>query len=413
MICRPCRAGAIAIILLATSFLPTASAAAQSAAAPCVDLLQRFNEAWQAQADAEKRMGGYQYKGQEYEKELGEYPRYWQEVIDTGRRYLSLCPSMSAVLNAIANGLAYQNDVEGALSILKRCISLDPEHSSCWLDLGDVQERLCRPDEAKEAYERVIEIGGFTELTAIEVKMAKTRLEMQGNREWLEVHGVNCPAEPSGNGGPSGGSDFRKRYGSGFFVNKQGYVLTNNHVVEGCKTLATRGGDALTVIDRRVGSDLALLKAGVKTDNAAIFRGGQPPRAGDTVITFGFPLPEILSSEGNVSSGSLSATSGLQDDVRFIQISAPVQPGNSGGPLFDNSGHVIGVVVAKLDALQVARYTGDLPENVNFAVSWAEVRAFLDEEGVAYLSAPSGKPLETGSIAGKAKLFSVAIECRE
>jgi S1-C subfamily serine protease len=96
-----------------------------------------------------------------------------------------------------------------------------------------------------------------------------------------------------------------------------------------------------------------------------------------------------------------------------VQISATVQPGTSGGPLLDASGHVIGVVVAKLDALRMARLTGDVPQNVNFAVHWATVRAFLDAKGVDYRQAPSSSPSETHSIAAQAKLFSVGIVCTE
>ncbi len=128
-------------------------------------------------------------------------------------------------------------------------------------------------------------------------------------------------------------------------------------------------------------------------------------------MAFGFPLPGILSSEGNVSTGVLSATSGIQNDIRFVQISAPVQPGNSGGPLFDSSGHVIGVVVAKLDALQVARATGDVPQNVNFAVHWSEVKAFLDEEGIQYRKEPSQRGMNTRDIATIGGKISLTIDC--
>jgi S1-C subfamily serine protease len=143
----------------------------------------------------------------------------------------------------------------------------------------------------------------------------------------------------------------------------------------------------------------------------AVFRTGLAPRQGDAVVAFGFPLPGLLSSEGNVSTGILSATSGLQNDVRFVQISAPVQPGNSGGPLFDSSGHVIGVVVAKLDAVKVAELTGDIPQNVNFAVHWSEVRAFLDEAGVPYQKEVSQRRVTTSTTAATASRIAVAIEC--
>jgi S1-C subfamily serine protease len=202
-------------------------------------------------------------------------------------------------------------------------------------------------------------------------------------------------------------------FGTGFFVSSEGHILTNNHVVAECKRLATREGKPLRLISRNVRSDLALLKADTASAAVAVFLTGPAPKMGDAVVAYGFPLPDLLSSEGNVATGILSATSGLQDDVRFVQISAPVQPGNSGGPLLDQSGHVIGVVVAKLDALRVARAIGDIPQNVNFAVQWSEVRAFLDEERVPYRKATSLRGISTPDVAALARRMSVAIDCTE
>jgi hypothetical protein len=118
-----------------------------------------------------------------------------------------------------------------------------------------------------------------------------------------------------------------------------------------------------------------------------------------------------LSSEGNVTTGILSATSGLQDDVRFVQITAPVQPGNSGGPLLDSSGHVIGVIVSTLDVLKVASVTGNVAQNVNFAVHWAAVRAFLDAQAVPYRKDISQRALSTREVAALASDMSVALDC--
>jgi S1-C subfamily serine protease len=167
--------------------------------------------------------------------------------------------------------------------------------------------------------------------------------------------------------------------GSGFFVTTEGDVLTNAHVVTSCRAVTMRDrpnafdqfdegqsgpqralsdedlrkryGDPLTLLRYDKKLDLALLRAAHGAPAVAKFRSGSL-RAGESVVAFGFPLPGLLSSEGNVSVGILSALSGIGDNPHELQISAPVQPGNSGGPLLDANGKVLGVVVAKLDAVQ-------------------------------------------------------------
>ena len=112
-----------------------------------------------------------------------------------------------------------------------------------------------------------------------------------------------------------------------------------------------------------------------------------------------------------MTTGNVSALAGIQNDSRFIQISAPVQPGNSGGPLLDSSGNVAGVVVSKLDAMKFARLTGDIPQNVNFAVLLFTLKAFLEANAVDYQTAPSAKPLSTADVAEIGKRFTVLVEC--
>ena len=102
---------------------------------------------------------------------------------------------------------------------------------------------------------------------------------------------------------------------------------------------------------------------------------------------------------------------GIGDDFRFLQISAPVQPGNSGGPLLDASGNVIGVVTAKLNALRIAKSTGDVPQNVNFAVKSSVIRLFLDGLGIAYSESSSDVRLEAADVGERAKKFTVLLEC--
>ena len=202
--------------------------------------------------------------------------------------------------------------------------------------------------------------------------------------------------------------------GTGFVVSRQGHVLTNHHVVEGCTTIrATTEGHKkeLTVVGTDPGNDLALLKLPSPSPNIARFREGQNIRPGDSVVVVGFPLHGLLASEANVTTGTVSALAGIRNDTRFLQITAPVQPGNSGGPLFDQSSQIVGVVVSKLNALTIAKATGDIPQNINFAINGAVVKSFLDSQSVEYETGASTKKLESAEIGAAAKKFTFLVEC--
>ena len=128
-------------------------------------------------------------------------------------------------------------------------------------------------------------------------------------------------------------------------------------------------------------------------------------------MVFGYPLTGALSSGGNFTSGNVSALRGLRDAAGEIQITAPVQSGNSGGPLMDASGLVVGVVQAKLDALRVVRATGDIPQNVNFAVSLEVLADFLAKNRVAFRDGAVSAPLDTARVAELAKSFTHLVVC--
>jgi S1-C subfamily serine protease len=99
------------------------------------------------------------------------------------------------------------------------------------------------------------------------------------------------------------------------------------------------------------------------------------------------------------------------NDTRYLQISAAVQPGNSGGPLLDNGGQVVGMVAAKLNALKFAKATGDIPENINFAIKTGALRDFLDNSVVTYQTAEFKNELKTADIARSARAYTLLIVC--
>jgi S1-C subfamily serine protease len=191
-------------------------------------------------------------------------------------------------------------------------------------------------------------------------------------------------------------------------------VLTNHHVVEGCTGFRVAQGAALATKARVIATDpkndLALLTTDMKAGAVPAMRLGV--KVGEGISVYGFPLAGLLASTGNFTTGNVTANAGLADDTRMVQISAPVQPGNSGGPLIDQYGNVVGVIVSKLNALKVAQATQDLPQNINFAIKSVIAASFLEANDV---SAPTGAkrdPLDSTQIAERAKSFTVRISCK-
>jgi hypothetical protein len=218
--------------------------------------------------------------------------------------------------------------------------------------------------------------------------------------------GLPGPGAPPGGrpGAPPGGRQMVSS-GTGFVVAPR-QVMTNHHVVEGCAAVTARlpGGQeiAAAVIATDARRDLALLRTEADAGPVLPFRRAAELRRGEAVVTYGFPLAGLLSSGPTLTTGDVSALAGLGDDARQIQISAPVQQGNSGGPLLDLRGHVVGVIVSKLNAQRVAQATGDIPQNVNFAVKHTEAVDFMREHGV------QPQLEETGTLRSAAEIGEVA-----
>jgi S1-C subfamily serine protease len=203
--------------------------------------------------------------------------------------------------------------------------------------------------------------------------------------------------------------------GTGFFVSKLGHVITNNHVVDRCLSVTLRWSDGRSadarILAQSADDDLALLKTEQDAPAVASFRGSGPAKLGETVLVFGFPLPDLLASSGNLTTGTVTALAGLRDESRLLQLSAPVQAGNSGGPVLDSTGSVLGVVVSKIDAHAVASRTNDVPQNVNFAVKASVVQNFLEARGVEFQAAASAPAMSIDDLVAQAKLSTVQVNC--
>ena len=120
-----------------------------------------------------------------------------------------------------------------------------------------------------------------------------------------------------------------------------------------------------------------------------------------------------LSSLGNTTLGNVTALAGLRDDSRYIQISASIQPGNSGGPVLDEAGRLVGVIEGKLDALKTVKANGDIPQNVNFAIRASTLANFLEINRITYEPAANTAALPNTQVAEQAEAASVQLECRK
>lgn len=210
-------------------------------------------------------------------------------------------------------------------------------------------------------------------------------------------------------------SGFADGSGSGFIVRKEGCVATNHHVIDNAKEIwikvpgKTVDFRANVAIDDSV-HDLALLR--IEDNSNTVFDAlqisGSEPHVMDDIFVFGYPFGDLLGEEMSASRGQINAIRG-----RFLQIDASVNPGNSGGPVLNDRGEVVGVVRARLNASYALEVSGQLPERVNQAIDGAQLRESLN---LAPSEVTPAQPLshqEIAEIAGKATVFIKVISSQQ
>ncbi len=201
--------------------------------------------------------------------------------------------------------------------------------------------------------------------------------------------------------------------GTGFMVSP-GLIVTNEHVISQCRAievLSSRNRMPASILDVDATADLALLSVQGLPSDVAKLRTDSSLDLGEQVMVFGFPLAGALSSAGNFTIGNVSGLMGLNDAAGQIQITAPVQPGNSGGPILDDKGQLVGVVRSKLDALRAASHIGDIPQNVNFGISLPVLLEFLKKNNVRYTPGQMESKKSAVEVAKVAQSFTYLIRC--
>ena len=181
--------------------------------------------------------------------------------------------------------------------------------------------------------------------------------------------------------------------GTAFFINASGQLLTAAHVMRDCMAMDAHQDGATFPVTTRASS--ALLDVAV-LDSARARAGGIPLRQddqlvlGEGVTSVGYPLSGLLGDSPNLTRGNISASKGLRGSMGMFQFSAPIQPGNSGGPIVSDNGELLGMAVSTLNAEALVRL-GHIPQNINFGLDARYVAMFLQRENVAFARiAPKG-----------------------
>ena len=192
------------------------------------------------------------------------------------------------------------------------------------------------------------------------------------NGETEEPRQFQPPTEPKQESAGRGLST-----GSGFFVSTNGLILTNAHVVDSCDSINVvgHGSAELLRFSRNVDLAVILVETNKKVETA-IFGSDVSP-LGASLIAGGYPLSSLMNNEFKVAFGKVTGRRGLGGDDNLFSISLPIQPGNSGGPLVDSHGKVVGVISSKLDDTKMLEATGSTGANFSFAINGNVAKRFI------------------------------------
>jgi len=193
--------------------------------------------------------------------------------------------------------------------------------------------------------------------------------------------------------------------GSGFYITSSGYILTNNHVIEGCRKVSlTHNGKEFeaNVIAADSKNDLAILKSKVRP-NRFYKISREDPKLLENVIIAGYPLGKRVSAAIKTSKGSVTSLAGYGDNYSNFQTDAALNQGNSGGPIMNESGNVIGVAVANFGK-------GAGVESFNFGIKSSTVKSFVNSNDINFTTG-SNANLNNEQLSNLITNATIYLEC--
>ena len=198
--------------------------------------------------------------------------------------------------------------------------------------------------------------------------------------------------------------------GSGYLVDKNGHVVTNEHVVNGCSVITTGKNNTAELLRADASNDIAIIKTSDTEKYRPMSFADKDPALGQRIFVSGFPLNQILENL-NFTSGTVSSEVGLMQNINQFQFTAPIQPGNSGGPILNEYGGIIGMSVATVSNKKFEEMLDTLVQNINFGIRQSSIQSLLDQEGINYKKGNPNWFENEEKVAKEAKSGTVLIKC--
>ena len=325
-------------------------------------------------------LGGVFYTGEGVPKDAAKAAEWWQK--------------------AAAQGHAFAQENLGRMYLIGDGVSKDMVLACAWTSLA-VGNGATYAAGLRDRYEAQLSSAEKAEAQRLSSNWKKGQILVREDR-------------PTAANTSTPGVLTKQGTGTAFFVSKSGQAITNHHVIDGCKEVRVEGRDGVVKVSTSdVVNDLALLQVpGTVNATAVINADPAKLRQGDDIVVFGFPLNAVLSSGGNLTPGVVSALTGLGNNTNQIQITASIQPGSSGSPVLNKKGEVVGVVSMKLSDAKMAKATGQIGQNVNFAVGGQTLKSFLDAHKVAYATGGlMSFNKSSADLADESRKWTTVVEC--